>query len=195
MKKQWLKFYEIKFLYQINYRAQHKAIRFTSDIKSRKHKRFNLEYNLGSHRNKGASRVRNKIKESTFYNCLFYYDRMRFHIEWSMRNFEGAEPKRESPGLWIVEWHSSTHRFAWERNELQRDPRTFVAIIFVTQNFTRCPEQIGVAPLRGLLASWTLVIPRRCLINNCLIFHSVSPSFSLLSSLASPFSFFPSLSI
>lgn len=33
-----------------------------------------------------------------------------------------------------------------------------------------CPEQIGVAPLSRSLASWTLVTPRRCLVNNCLIF-------------------------
>lgn len=41
------------------------------------------------------------------------------------------------------------------------------------------PEQIGVAPLSRSLASWTLVTPRRCLVNNCLIFSRFSLRLSL----------------
>jgi len=50
------------------------------------------------------------------------------------------------------------------------DSDNLTGLVFVSRNFTMCPEQIGVAPLSRSLASRTLVIPRSCLVNNCLIF-------------------------
>lgn len=71
---------------------------------------------------------------------------------------------------------------------------SFARIVFVTRIFTMCPEQIGVAPLSRTLASRTLVMPRSCLVNNCLIFSPsllgalpLAPSYVLIHSFASLF--------
>jgi hypothetical protein len=52
-------------------------------------------------------------------------------------------------------------------------------ICFVKFHYV-CPERIGVAPLSRSLASRTLVMPRSCLVNNCLIFSPslLAPSLS-----------------
>lgn len=79
-----------------------------------------------------------------------------------------------------------------KNRELWPSLECFEAIIFVTQNFTRSALNWSVsrrATLRGLLASWTLVIPQHCLINNCLIYSRSSLSLSFLLFLKLYFSF------
>lgn len=70
----------------------------------------------------------------------------------------------------------------WESPVHRDDSDSLAGLVFVSRNFTMCPEQIGVAPLSRSLASRTLVMPRSCLVNNCLIFSlppSLAPSLPL----------------
>lgn len=63
----------------------------------------------------------------------------------------------------------------WESPVHRDDSDSPAGLVFVSRNFTMCPEQIGVAPLSRSLASRTLVMPRSCLVNNCLIFPPARP--------------------
>lgn len=111
------------------------------------------------------------------------------HVQFSSAGFRATPPLQEA---------ARARSSVWENlplvDENDDDGDSFARIVFVTRIFTMCPEQIGVAPLSRTLASRTLVMPRSCLVNNCLIFSPsllgalpLAPSYVLIHSFASLF--------